>query len=135
MKTFAIAAAWVCLAFSLNAADAPKLEVKNKSAFKLDNSSRSPFWPIGWKPAAKISHTDSDQSGPDIAPTAFSVTSITLGAGGHFAIVNGKIMQEGQQFGLQVGSQTYQLTVKAIEDGRVVLSRRDTEIVVPLRRK
>ena len=114
----------------------PKVEVKNKSSFKLDNGSRNPFWPIGWKPVAKISHTaEGDQAGPEIAPTAFSVTSITLGAGGHFAIINGKIMQEGQQFGLQIGSQTYQITVKAIEDGRVILSRRDSEIAIPLRRK
>ena len=44
-------------------------------------------------------------------------------------------MQAGQQFGLQLGNQTYQLTVKAIEDGRVILLRRDEEIIVPLRRK
>jgi hypothetical protein len=44
-------------------------------------------------------------------------------------------MQEGQQFGLQVGNQTYQVTLKAIEDGRVVISRRGQEVVVPLRRK
>ena len=113
----------------------PTLEVKNKSSFKMDNGSRSPFWPIGWKPAAKIKHTDTDQAGPDIPPSAFSVSSITLGAGGHFAIINGKIMQEGQQFGLQIGSQTYQVTVKAIQDGQVILSRRDNEIAVPLRRK
>ena len=44
-------------------------------------------------------------------------------------------MQAGQQFGLQLGTQTYQITVKAIEDGRVILMRRDQEISVPLRRK
>ena len=44
-------------------------------------------------------------------------------------------MQEGQQFGLQLGNQTYQITVKSIQDGQVVLLRRDEEIVVPLRRK
>ena len=49
--------------------------------------------------------------------------------------VNGKIMGEGQQFGLQIGSQTYQITVKSIGDGQVILSRRDSEIAVPLRRK
>ena len=121
----------------LNAGEAPPptLEVKSKSSFKMDNGSRSPFWPIGWKPTAKISHGDSDQGGPEIRTSAFSATSITLGAGGHFAIINGKIMSEGQQFGLQVGSQTYQITVKAIEDGRVILGRRDSEIAVPLRRK
>ena len=101
----------------------------------MDNGSRSPFWPIGWKPAVKISQTSTDQAGPDIPPSAFAVTSITLGAGGHFAIINGKIMGEGQQFGLQIGSQTYQITVKSIGDGQVILARRDTEIVIPLRRK
>ncbi|MFL6514570.1 MAG: hypothetical protein ACJ8M1_06050 [Chthoniobacterales bacterium] len=128
---------FIATAVRLNAAAEapPALEVKNKSTFKMDNGSRSPFWPIGWKPAAKIKHTDADQAGPDIPPTAFSVSSITLGAGGHFAIINGKIMQEGQQFGLQIGTQTYQLTVKAIEDGQVILSRRDHEIAIPLRRK
>ena len=113
----------------------PVLEVKTKSSFKMDNGSRSPFWPIGFKPTAKIANTDRDQAGTDIPPTAFAVTSITLGAGGHFAIINGKIMGEGQQFGLQIGSQTYQITVKSIEDGQVILSRRDREIAVPLRRK
>jgi hypothetical protein len=128
-------ALFLMIAAQTKAADAPKLETKNKSAFKMDSGSRSPFWPIGWKPVAKISHTDSDQAGPDISPTAFSVSSITLGAGGHFAIINGKTMEEGQQFGIQMGTQTYQITVKAIEDGRVILSRRGNEIAVPLRRK
>ena len=67
--------------------------------------------------------------------TAFVVTSITIEQGAKFAIINGKIMQEGQQFGLQLGNQTYQVTLKAIQDGRVIVARRDQEIVVPLRRK
>jgi len=139
MKAVASLLALLMFASCLNAGDAPppQLEVKNKSSFKMDNGFRSPFWPIGWKPTAKISHGENDQGGSEISPGAFSVTSITLGsgAGGHFAIINGKIMQEGQQFGLQVGSQTYQITVKAIEDGRVILGRRDSEIAVPLKRK
>ena len=137
MKRFALVLVVLIAAGEIQAAEPPKLEVKSKSSFKMDNGSRSPFWPIGWKPSAKISHSDADHATTDIAPTAFAVTSITLGAGagGHFAIINGKTMQEGQQFGLQIGSQTYQITVKAIEDGQVVLSRRDTEIIVPLRRK
>ena len=63
------------------------------------------------------------------------VSSITIERGTRFAIINGKIIQEGQQFALQMGTSTYQLTLKAIQDGRVVLGRRDQEIVVPLRRK
>ena len=135
MRPVIFAIALLTVAAQMNAAEAPKVELKNKSSFKMDVGSRSPFWPIGWKPAAKISRTDTDQAGPDVPPSSFAVSSITLGPGGNFAIINGKIMQEGQQFGLQIGTQTYQITVKAIEDGRVVLSRRGSEITIPLRRK
>ena len=113
---------------------APGLEVKNKSAFVMEESGRNPFWPIGWKPAAKSSGT-AEHAGPEIRETAFLVSSITLDPGAHLAIINGKVMSEGQVFGLQMGNQTYQVTVKSIEDGRVVLQRRDQEFVIPLRRK
>ena len=113
----------------------PTIELKNKSSFTMDASGRSPFWPIGWKPVARAQTNTAEHSGPDILPSAFLVTSITLDHGARFAIINGKAMQEGQVFGLHFGNQTYQLTVKAIEDGRVILARRDQEIIVPLRRK
>ena len=135
MKPVVLILALITAAVQLNAAETPKVDLKNKSSFKMDAGSRSPFWPIGWKPVAKISKADSDQAGPDIPPSSFAVSSITLGQGGHFAIINGKTMAEGQQFGLQVGTQTYQVTVKSIEDGQVVLSRRGNDIVIPLRRK
>ena len=115
-------------------APAPIIELKNKSSFTMDSSGRNPFWPIGWKPVVRT-QTTTEHSGPDILPTAFVVSSITLDKGARFAIINGKVMEEGQQFGLQLGTQTYQLTVKAIQDGQVVLARRDQEIIVPLRRK
>ena len=118
-----------------HAGDAASLEIKNKSSFTMDNNSRNPFWPIGWKPTAKVAGPGVEHAGPDVPLTAFVVSSITLDQGARFAIVNGKIMQEGQQFGLQLGNQTYQVTVKSIEDGRVILARHDQEIVVPLRRK
>ena len=111
-----------------------EIELKTKSAFTMEASGRNPFWPIGWKPVAKISTSDSG-GGSEIQPAAFVVSSITFDRGARFAIINGKTMQEGQQFGLQLGNQTYQLTVKVIEDGRVILARRDQEITVLLRRK
>ena len=111
-----------------------KIELKNKSSFAMDAVSRNPFWPIGWKPTAKLSGSGLDQGG-EIPVTAFVVSTITLGDGQHFAIINGRTMHEGQQFGLLLGTQTYQITVKKIEDGRVVLGRHDEEIIVPLRRK
>lgn len=117
------------------AEETPRLEMKNKSSFKMEGNSRNPFWPIGWKPAARLAEPGVEHAGPEIPVTAFVLSSITLEKAGRFAIINGKTMQEGQQFGLQVGAQTYQITLKAIEDGRVILARRDQEIVVPLRRK
>ncbi len=128
-----IALLWAAPCF---AAAAPGLEFKNKSVFTIENSSRNPFWPIGWKPSPRLSDPNSaEHASSDISASAFVVTSITFGQTNRFAIVNGKIMQEGQQFGLQIGSQTYQITLKAIQDGRVVFARRDQEIAVPLRRK
>ncbi|MGB8341614.1 MAG: hypothetical protein WCE51_08490 [Chthoniobacterales bacterium] len=124
----------ICLAsLSLDAARAKDavttVELKRKSSFDAGDA-RDPFWPIGWKkPGPKIG------GGTSLAPEAFSLTSVTVGSGTHFAILNGKIMQEGQQFGLQIGNQIYQITLRAIEDGRVIVAYEDSEIVVPLRRK
>jgi hypothetical protein len=137
MNRFAITLTAILMAASSYGAEITGLDVKSKSSFNLESNTRNPFWPIGWKPTAKISEPGAAEhaAGPDIPLTAFLVTSITVGEGNRFAIVNGKIMQEGQQFGLQLGSQTYQITLKAIQDGRVVFGRRDQEIIVPLRRK
>ncbi|MBA2431823.1 MAG: hypothetical protein H0V56_06865 [Chthoniobacterales bacterium] len=113
----------------------PALELKHKSSFALEENSRNPFWPIGWKPAPKANGQALDAAGPEVPPDAFLVSSITMDVGARFAIINGKVMSEGQVFGLQLGNQTYQITVKSIEDGRVILLRRDQEIEVPLRRR
>lgn len=109
---------------------APAIELKNKSTFDAAEA-RDPFWPIGWKrPGPKLS-----TSGPDLSPNSFSLTSITMGAGARYVILNGKIMQEGQQFGLQFGKQVYQVTLRAIQDGKVVVLYQGSEITIPLRRK
>ena len=110
------------------------IELKNKSAFTMEASGRNPFWPIGWKPVAQEPARTSTP-GPKSIPRPLSSVRSRVDKGGRFAIINGKAMQVGQQFGLQLGNQTYQITVKAIEDGQVILSRRDEEIIVPLRRK
>jgi len=109
------------------------IELKNKSSFRVENNARNPFWPIGFKPLAPSARASSTEL--DIPLSAFLLTSITLDQGTRFAIINGKSMQEGQQFTMQVGSQAYPLKVKSIEDGQVVLICQDREIVVSLRRK
>lgn len=134
MKTFLTISVLALLNLTgAQAEQATAIELKNRSAFTMEASGRNPFWPIGWKPVAKA--TTNEHVDFEIQPSAFVVSTITVDRGGRFAIINGKTMQAGQQFGLQLGSQTYQITVKAIEDGRVILTRRDEEIIVPLRRK
>ena len=134
MKRFLTISVLALLALTYVQADeATAIKLKNKSTFTMEASGRNPFWPIGWKPVAKVSTTQ--HAGPEIQASTFVVSSITFDHGGRFAIINGKAMQAGQQFGLQIGTQTYQITVKAIEDGRVILGRRDEEIIVPLRRE
>ncbi len=133
MKTIALLLALTILGREVTrAADAPLIDKKNQSVFTMEANDRNPFWPIGWKPATK---TGPEAAGPQIPPSVFLVSSITLGETERFAIINGKPMKEGQQFGLQLGNQTYQITLKEIQDGKVVLLRRDEQIIVPLRRK
>ena len=108
----------------------PAIELKNKSSFDATDG-RDPFWPIGWKrPGPKIS-----TSGPDLSAGSFSLTSVTMGTGTHYAILNGMIMQEGQQFSLQFGKNVYPVTLRSIRDGKVILAYQGSEITVPLRRK
>ncbi len=112
----------------------PAIELKQQSVFP-DAKARNPFWPIGWtKPAAVKGEADTGAA-PALNPSSFTLSSVTMGAGARFAILNGKVVQEGQQIGLQFGSQIYQVTVRAIEDGQVVLTSQGGEIVVPLRRR
>jgi len=121
----------LCAAVAL-ADETPPIELKHKSSFNMGANERNPFWPIGWKPAPKLAKTE---HGPAITPSAFVVSTIVLDPTGRYTIINGRIMGEGQQFGLQIGSTVHQITVKAIEDGHVVLVRGEQEIVVALRRK
>src|ERR1041384_5848205 len=83
----------------VRAEDTPAIELKNKSSFTMDASGRNPFWPIGWKPVVRTQTTTTEHTGPDILPSAFVLSSITLDQGAKYAIINGKVMQEGQQFG------------------------------------
>jgi hypothetical protein len=139
LKTFASILIPACIALDhLAAAELPVVEVANKSSFELDANSRNPFWPINFKPTGQVTRDLSSEqdAGTDIPVTAFTVSSITIERTARFAIINGRIMEEGQQFGLQMGTHTYLITLRSVQDGRVILERRKTqEMVVPLRRK
>ena len=111
---------------------APAITLTHKSSFSADNT-RNPFWPIGWtRPNPK--DPSANQATPLLSPSAFALTSITTGGGERFAILNGKVVQEGGKFALAVGSQSLQVSVQAIEDGQVILAYPGGQVVVPLRR-
>ena len=114
------------------AAEGLTVVAKNKSSFAFDANGRSPFWPIGWKPAP---NGPVQRVSAAISPASFVVSSITVEKAGRYAIINGKVMNEGQIFGLQIGNQVHQITVKAIQDGQVILGQQDEEFSVPLRRR
>lgn len=133
MKPFLLALCLTSLLLTAARAgnDVPTVELKHKSTFDAPPNDRNPFWPIGWKkPGARIAG-----GGPALTPGAFALTSVTMGAGQRFAILNGKVMQEGQQFGIQYGNQVYSVTLRTIDDGQVTVVYQENEIVVPLRRK
>ncbi len=133
---FSLVFTLILAAQALFGADEPaSIAIKNKSSFNLDAGTRNPFWPIGWKATGKVASGSGGTNQGEVPAGAFVVSTITVDGGTHFAIINGKSMQEGQQFGLQIGTQIYQVMVKRIEDGQVILARHDEEIVVPLRRK
>jgi len=133
---FSLLLTLILAAPALFGADQPAaVAIKHKSSFNLDAGTRNPFSPIGWKPTGRVASGSGGTSQGEVPPGAFVVSTITLDGATHFAIINGKSIGEGQQFGLQVGAQIYQVTVKRIEDGRVILTRNNEEIVVPLRRK
>jgi hypothetical protein len=46
-----------------SSAEQPAIELKTKSVFALENGARSPFWPIGWKPTARVSNTGTEHAG------------------------------------------------------------------------
>src|SRR5713226_3791158 len=70
----------------------PPITLKNKSSFHVDPGTRSPFWPITWKPTGKVATGGTDQG--EVPPGAFLVTTITLDGATRFAIINGKSMSE-----------------------------------------
>ena len=102
------------------AATTVALALKKPSYFSMDESGRSPFWPIGWKPAPTSADGAVQRYSSEVNAASFVVTSITVERGNRYAIINGKVMGEGQVFGLQAGNETHQITVKAIQDGTTV---------------
>ena len=119
----------------------PGYTPKKRSVFAIPDSSRAPFWPIGWTPqkAAPVA------AAPKVTLDGemFSVTSILLG-NPSMAVINGRAYGEGGALRMPRGAKAdapraalpagVRITVQRILDGRVVLSADQQTVTVPLRR-
>jgi hypothetical protein len=119
--------------------------LKNKSAFSSPESSRPPFWPVGWaKQAANapVATPEAPVAAGPLEPDQFSVTSILLGAPS-YAIINGKSYAVGEYLrpsrnrdaknaaAIPAGAR---IRVQRITDGQVTLVASSQVLSVPLRR-
>lgn len=105
MRTLAALALLAAFAAAPIAARAEDAEVKtagyklkNRSVFSLPETSRAPFWPIGWEKPRPGQITQQQQEAAPVAkldPEQFSVTSILVGRPS-MAVINGKAYSEGE---------------------------------------
>jgi hypothetical protein len=121
--------------------------LKRRSSFQAAQTTRSPFWPIGWSPRAK------NAPAPAVAPVQeftlkpeqFSVTSILLG-NQSLAVINGRTYGEGEFIRSARALQqpnapavpgvpaNVRIRVNRIVDGQVILQAGTQVLAVPLRR-
>jgi len=96
---------------------------ENVSSFDLSDEVRSPFWPIGWEPSAKVEKPRPKAPKPleNIPPNLFRLSS-TLTGKPAIAIIDGRDYMVGQSMEKSVQNQTVKFRVVAIRDGLVVLS-------------
>lgn len=125
--------------------DTAGFHLKNRSTFTSPETSRPPFWPVGWvKHVAGAPVQVANAPVPEIKVDAsqFSVTSILLGTPS-LAVINGKSYGQGDY--LRMGRATPRIAgapvaagvrvqVQKISDGLVTLVVADQAFTVPLRR-
>lgn len=148
MKTFgmmlAIAMAGIVPAMAEDAAPSqaatsqvPPYVLKNKSAFGVDATARTPFWPIGWKKGEAVqpsAPTVAAKKAFQIQPSHFTVTTVLL-SHPPLATINGKAFGEGEILPVIVGNEPVRVVVKAIRDGGVWLDQSGHQIFVPMKRE
>jgi hypothetical protein len=124
----------VCHAFAEVATPAPvKYELNKRSAFNLPETTRPPFWPIGWV-KKNTTAVVAAPSGPRVSldEKNFAVTSILTG-NPSLAVINGRSYTEGEYIRSK-GKGQPRIRVVRIYDGFVQLQCEDQIIAPKLRR-
>jgi hypothetical protein len=111
-----------------------RYELKTRSSFNLPESTRPPFWPIGWAKRGATAAPVRMQTGPRyvLDEKNFSVTSILTG-NPSLAVINGRSYAEGDVLRMPKGSGV-RIRVARIYDGIVQL-RLDDQVVSPKLRR
>jgi hypothetical protein len=110
-----------------------KYELKNRSAFTAQDSTRPPFWPIGWvKRGASMPVMAPAAPRVTLDEKAFVVSSILLG-NPSLAVVNGRSYREGEFLRLPRGADA-RIQVLRILDGGVQFKTGDQLFVTKLHR-
>lgn len=141
---FSLAAVLVAGAHAEESAPAklPAFELKNRSSFTLDASTRTPFWPVGWIRPIKGAPVAAVQT-PKIQAAkfqikdhggSFKVTSLLLG-NPPLATINGRAYGEGEFLPVEAGGQPIRVVVKVIRDGGVILEHDAQQLYVPMKRE
>ena len=116
-------------------------ELKARSSFSLATETRSPFWPVGWRPAGAAEPSGTDTTPVvDTAPKfqlsseSFIVSSVLL-ANPALATINGRSFGEGEYLPVVSNEQRLKVQDYAIREQGVWL-RLDNQkpILVPMRR-
>lgn len=101
--------------------------LKNVSSFNAPPAeSRNPFWPIGWVPTAPVPVAVAAAPVADVRADQFTVTSISVDAGGGLAVINGQTRGVGESVSVPASATTpgaapLFVTVRKITDGEVTL--------------
>ena len=121
----------------------PPYELKNRSAFTVSvNTSRAPFWPIGW--VKRVVGAPVQVQEVQVAPKvlldekSFTVTSILLSTGTtpSLAVINHRAYSEGEFMRMPKtpGVPPLRIRVQRITDGVVTLQNGSQTLVVSLQR-
>ena len=116
-------------------ANPPKYNLKNRSSFNLPETTRPPFWPIGWTKRSAAAAPVRMPTGPRyvLDEKNFAVTSILTG-NPSLAVINGRSYAEGDVLRMPKGSGV-RIRLARIYDGFVQLQLDEQVIAPKLRRE
>lgn len=116
---------------TLPAQSAKELQLTRESRFEVKDTTRNPFWPVGWTPKmAEKAQPGKVPSSAWFRVEAFTVSSISTG-GLPLAMINGRPYGEGDFMTTPNGT----VQVSVIRDGTVQLRFDGKTIEVGLRRE